>query len=115
MLGYQPTENDDGLIDFEIKKASALVRGFCNIEDFPEDLDFQMCDYVAGQILWHHQRMGDLGDGFDVGQAAKSISVGSTSVSLDGKSNAELFEDLLAALKDKLSEKSLLPYRRLYW
>lgn len=115
MLGYQPTENDPALIDFEIKKATAYVCGFCGIEDIPEQLEIQLVDYVAGQVLSRHWRAGDLGDGFDVDQAAKSISVGSTSVTLAGKSGAELFEDLVESLKDQLSDEALLPYRRLYW
>lgn len=117
MLGYNPSEADDALIAWELRRAEQYIMDFCNVQEVPEGLLEVLVDMAAAQILITRKATGAL-EGYDFAAAVKSIQEGDTTVSYavgEGSQTPEQCFDALVSHMAAPPLQSLLRYRRLRW
>ena len=117
MLGYTPSDTDDVMIDWELKRAERYILDFCNVQKLPEELLETVVDMAAAQILMARKATGAL-EGYDFAAAVKSIQEGDTTVSYAVGEGSQTPEQRFDALMSSMAAppiQSHLRYRRLQW
>ena len=111
---YTVNPTDDLMLQFIIDKATMSVKGECNTDIIPEDLESKVIDQIIGEFLMSKKNLGQLViDDIDFADAAKSIQEGDTNITLrDGSSPAEMLDVLLSFLLQPIDYSD---YRRIRW
>jgi len=115
-FGYSLKPGDDFTLGFLIKKVENHIKGFCNIDIIPVDLDMAIADMVCSEFLFEKKATGALTlRDIDFGGAIKSISEGDTTVSfMDGGTVEQKLDNFILYLADK-HKVELYKYRKLVW
>ena len=119
-FGYSPSDEDNALLEFCIKRVGDDIRNFCNIPestDIPKELSSVVTDRVCGEFLFVKRISGQLKFGdLDISAAAvKQIVEGDVSVSFcESSSNGERLDGLIDRLIS-CGERELVRFRRIRW
>lgn len=97
-LGYTVTEGDDFILNFLVTEVQNDFLIDANIENVPEEMTPFLAEQVVGKFLINKRSMGVLDiESLDL-DSVKSVSMGDTSVSMGGTSNADLFDNYVNSL-----------------
>lgn len=114
-FGYKLKEHDDWILCFAMQNVENRIKNTCNITSIPDGLFSVAVDMVCGEFLFSKKQTGQLElDGLDLTNAIASVSLGDASVSLNGASDEEKFNQLLNHIKTK-GEGEFVCYRKLKW
>lgn len=112
-LGYEANESDDDLIKMFIAKEEEYIKNFCNINQIPNGLKYNLIERVCGKFLLNMKNTGKLNDLFEL-DSVKSVSLGDTSVSFDSVSMEKKIDKLISSMIDSGKEE-LICYRKVKW
>lgn len=116
-LGYTPTEGDDAIVEYELKKILNYVMNYCNITTIPEILDPRITDRVCSEFLYYKKNSGSL-DGFNYDAVIKSIKEGDTTITYavgQGEDTPENRFDAFVKSLERGFDKWCTPHRRIRW
>lgn len=116
-LGYVATEEDTGIIEFELEKILNYVKNYCNITEIPEILDPRIVDRVVGEFLFYQKNSGNL-TGFDYDTVIKEIKEGDTTLKYATGSDGDTPESRFDKFLNKMErgfDKWITPHRKLRW
>lgn len=116
-LGYTVNETDSAAVEYNVRKAEAILRSATNQPEVPEGLFYVWADMAAGLFLADKKASGALNDVFDFSAPAKSITEGDTSVSFaiaDGGTFETQFDRMLQRMLHPPADQ-IAAYRRLLW
>lgn len=110
-FGYDAIDGDVGLIEYLTLKVEGEIKNFCNIEEVPEALTFDVAEAVCAEFL----RLKLATDALpNVEGVVTSIKAGDTTVNYDSSSNAQV--QLLGALESMSLDKGRLTrFRKMEW
>lgn len=120
MLGYEPTEADRSMIEFEIELIINYVVNYCNFDssdDIPEILDNRIIDRICSEFLMKKKNSGLL-EGFNYEGVIKTIREGDTQIQYGTENDGETPESRFDKLVDYLQrgfDKWISNHRRIKW
>lgn len=110
-FGVTPSEADSAMIDYSIEFIALRIKNFCNIEEIPQELNYEWANAVCADFLKMKLSTGSLEN---VAQIVKSISEGDTTVSYSesGTPESQLLECIA---KMSLDISGLVRFRKMTW
>lgn len=111
---YTVNPTDDLMLQFILDKAYMSVKGECNTDTVPDELESKVIDHIVGEFLMSKKSLGQLViDDIDFTDVVKSIEEGDTNITFgDGSSPAEMLDALLSFLLQPIDYSD---YRRIRW
>ena len=110
-FGVTPTEADSPTIDYSIEFIALKIKNFCNIEEIPQELNYEWANAVCADFLKMKLSTGSLEN---VAQIVKSIQEGDTTVSYSESGTPE--SQLLECITQMgLNLSGLIRFRKMVW
>lgn len=111
---YKPTALDEMMLSFIYDKEVNNVKGECNTDTVPEELELKIVDHIAGEFMISKKNLGQLAlNDIDFSGAIKKLELGDTNIEFaDGGSQAEMFDCLIKYLMQPIDFSD---YRRIRW
>ena len=116
-FGYTISQEQYGMVDFEMYKTINYVFNYCNIKTIPTILDQRLIDRICAYILFNLKNAGKL-EGFNYDYVIKQIKEGDTTISYavgQGEDTPENRFDSLVKQLERGFDKWITPHRRLRW
>lgn len=114
-IGYTlNSETDTATINYLIEEVESDFLIACNIREVPVEMKHFLANRVVGEFLSVKRSNGTLDIETINFEVVKSVTMGDTSVSMGGASNADLFDAYIARLIDGWKGK-VACYRKLRW
>lgn len=115
-LGYTPTPADDWPLNFIQQKVENQIKGDCNIQELPPELQEAAVDMAAGEFLLARKSAPDGLPGFDLEVAEKSIQEGDTKVDFAVEAGQSPEQRLDTVIRWLLTPRvDFAVYRRVRW
>mgnify|MGYP003486214898 CR=1 FL=1 len=119
-FGYEVSEDDKAVVQFELNKMIAYTINLCNlhsVEQLPNVLAPRVVDRVCSEFLFYKKNTGQLTD-FDYSLATKSIEQGDTKVTYavgqEGNTNESRFDKAVEYMQ-RGYDKWVCKYRVIRW
>lgn len=111
---YQPSAVDDMMLSFISEKECNYVKGECNTDEIPKEIEFKVVDHIVGEFLMSKKNLGQLDlANIDLSGAVKKLDLGDASIEFaDGGSQTEMFGSFINYLMQPID---LSDYRRIRW
>ena len=111
---YQPSAMDEMMLSFIYDKCAKHVKGECNTDTVPEEIELKVVDNIVGEFLMNQKNLGQLAlNDIDFSGAVKQLELGDTNIVFaDGGSQAEMFDCLISYLMQPIDFSD---YRRIRW
>lgn len=111
MFGVTLEETDTPMIQYGIEFIGLKIKNFCNIEEIPEELDYEWANAVCADFLRMKLSTGSLEN---VSGIVKSITEGDTTVSYSesGTPESQLLECIS---RMSLDISGLVRFRKMVW
>lgn len=111
---YQPSAMDEMMLSFINDKCVKHVKGECNTDTVPEEIELKVVDNIVGEFLMNKKNLGQLAlNDIDFSGAVKQLELGDTNIVFaDGGSQAEMFDCLISYLMQPIDFSD---YRRIRW
>lgn len=113
-FGYEVSSFDLQIISHISKSVEKDVKGFCHVTIIPDELTEKVIDKICGEFLQLKRQTGTL-ECFDTEQLVETVKMGDTSVTIKGKSGADLVDALIKQLVSQLDERTMRCYRKVRW
>lgn len=113
-IGYEVSSCDIPTINYISKAVEHDVKRFCDIDVIPDELTERLIDKICGEFLQLKRQTGTL-ECFDTEQLVETVKMGDTSVTIKGKSGADLVDALIKQLVSQLDERTMRCYRKVRW
>lgn len=118
LLGYEPTDRDNFIIEFAIQERTDYVLSYCNRNDIPPRLRSQLMRMIVGEFLYQKKLMGGAESlGFDVEPLISSYEEGDTKTDyrVDGDTSMDAALDAFINQLRWGNAVTLQEYRKLKW
>lgn len=116
-FGYSVSAENEGIVEFELKKTIDYVYNYCNITEIPSILEYRIIDRVCSYILFNLKNACKL-ENFDYDAVIKQIKEGDTTIQYatgqDGDTPESRFDSFVKQL-ERGFDKWLTPHRSLRW
>ena len=111
---YQPIAVDEMMLTFIYDKEISHVKGECNTDEIPKEIELKVVDHIVGEFLMSKKNLGQLVlNDIDFSGAVKRLELGDTNIEFaDGGSQAEMFDCLISYLMQPIDFSD---YRRIRW
>ena len=111
---YKPSPTDEMMLSFIYDKHVNFVKGECNTDDIPKEIELQVIDHIVGDFLMSKKNLGQLVlNDIDFSGAVKRLELGDTNIEFaEGGSQAEMFDCLIKYLMQPIDFSD---YRRIRW
>ena len=111
MFGVTLEETDTPMIEYGIEFIGLKIKNFCNIEEIPEELDYEWANAVCADFLRMKLSTGSLEN---VSGIVKSITEGDTTISYSesGTPESQLLECIS---RMALDISGLVRFRKMVW
>ena len=111
---YMPAATDEMMLTFIHEKEVNIVKGECNTDSIPDELEAVVVDHIVGEFLLSKKNLGQLElNDIDFSGAVQTLNVGDTKVEFaEGGSQAEMFDCLVSVLRKPIDFSD---YRRIRW
>ena len=122
-LGYEipfvdgefiPDATDEMMLTFIHEKEVNTVKGECNTDSIPDELESVVVDHIAGEFLKSKKNLGQLRlNDIDFSGAVSGIKLGDTDIRFaENGSQAEMFDSLINAMTRPIDFSD---FRRIRW
>lgn len=110
-FGISVTEADTPMIDYAIELIGLRIKNFCNIEEIPEELNYEWANAVCADFLKMKLSTGGIEN---VSGVVKSIQEGDTNITFSESSTPEA-QLLECIAKMQLDASGLIRFRKMVW
>lgn len=110
-FGISVTEADTPMIDYAIELVGLRIKNFCNIDEIPEELNYEWANAVCADFMRMKLSTGGIAN---VSGVIKSIQEGDTNITFSESSTPEA-QLLECIAKMQLDLSGLVRFRKMVW